>query len=403
MSKLKIVSSYSDSCGNAYFTKVLESGLQSLGHECSCAELNLELTQSLDSGARKKADRHIQDLCEVIAAADGCNIQMEAGLFGTYPSDIVARVKKLASANKNVSVTLHSPRLLGDSASQRDAIKSIFSGRIKSGLAQFLNYKKNNIHFDINRKIIKFLTERNIPLIVHTNRAKRQIFNIYGYDNVSVHPLKFVDAGRLVDRAKLKILKDRYKLGEGDVIIGMFGFINDYKGHSLALKALKELPPNFKLFIFGRVHPQTIKNGAVVDPYLNHLHDNISHLKINNRVFFIGETGTEDFIDYAATVNFVWLPYAEVGQDGSGIASICFDVSSSVCASTSFAFDELLYLIPYSNVQRFDIGNHMELAQKTRFPPVFLSDFAEAANSVYTTKTQSQMYSEVLAFPESIN
>lgn len=389
---IRIISSYSDSCGNAYFTKVLENGLSDIGIDTQCAELNLDLTQSIDSAIRKKADAHIKQLCLDISRVNGVNIQVETGLFGTLPGDVIKRIGWLIAANKNTSITLHSPRIIGNAALQRSAIKSAIKGRIKTALSQWLSYKESLIHIKLNRKIVQLAVTHSTPIIVHTVRAKTHIEMLFGYTNVHVHPLKIVESNIKIDQYKFDKLKDRYGLRVDDKVIGMFGFINEYKGHTLALEAIALLPQEFKLFIFGRVHPQTIKQNEAVNPYLLSLQAKIIKNRLEERVFFIGEQSTEDFIDYAGSVDCVWLPYVELGQDGSGIASICCDVSQHVLASTSFAFDELIKLIPYQSVERFDIGNALELATKTKF----IKQPKPLPSSEFTTESQAKLYANLV-------
>ncbi len=154
--KMAIVSSYSESCGNATFTRVLHDSIEYFHNniEVEVVELDLTLLQSIVKGVRSKADDHIADLCARLKGYDLVNIQMEAGLYGTIPSDITHRFKKLVSANKNTSVTLHSPRLLGPAQSTtRSAIKKFFTFDIKGGLKDFLSGMYSDIHIDINKKI----------------------------------------------------------------------------------------------------------------------------------------------------------------------------------------------------------------------------------------------------------
>lgn len=399
MKKISIVSSYSDSCGNAYFTKVLEETIRNNGYDVKCTELDLDLTQAIDFKTRRRADQHIENLCSEIKKADACNIQLEAGLYGTLPDDIINRVKKLCLASKCTSVTLHSPRIVNTNpAAQREAIRDILKGKVFSGFKKYLNYKKNSIHIEINNKIIRFLVKKNIPIIVHTIRAQKQIDLFFNYKNVFVHPLKFVSPSNVVDLNKILRLRETYRLGAQDVIVGMFGYVNDYKGHMTALKAMEILPKNYKLFIFGRVHPQTIAMKELINPYIETLNKEIIKSKVlKNRVFYVGEKNTDDFIDFAASVDMVWLPYVEVGQDGSGIASICTDVAKKVLASNSFAFDELLKLIPYPNIDRFDIGNYIELAQKTIFSKESVNSDC-IKNKKFSTDTQAKLYTEIFEF-----
>jgi len=391
--KIAIVSSFSDSCGNAYFTKVLIDSMRKNGADVECVELDLKLTQSVDGYFRKKADRHIDEICKTLEGYDGVNIQLEAGLFGTLPKDIIKRLYKLINANPHTSVTLHSPRLVSDSASQRKAIKSLLRFNFRGALREYLAHKSTDIHRALNRRLLDLLMNKNISLIVHTNRAKEQIKRIFGYENVHVHPLKIVASGFCPDNSVIDRVKNILNFGDDEKIIGMFGFINEYKGHTLALEAIANLPPEYKLLIFGRQHPQTIKDNEPVSPYLRTLQKLISDDKRirRNRVFFMGEYSTEDFINLAATVDVVWLPYVENGQDGSGIASICLDVSPKVLCSASFAFDELFKLINYRNYYRFDIGNALELASKTRMVLVDSSLHITECGE-YTLDSQAKMY-----------
>nr|WP_301542415.1 glycosyltransferase [Pseudomonas sp. CVAP\ len=183
---------------------------------------------------------------------------------------------------------------------------------------------------------------------------------------------------------------------ESDRLIGMFGYISAYKGHVDALKALEQLPKNYKLLIFGRQHPQTLKANGKTDDYLDLLIGLVKKSKsLKGRVFFMGELNDKDFLDVVSSVDIAWLPYYENGQDGSGIASICLDLCPRVLCSTSFAFDELFKLVNYSNVKRFDIGNTLEMSLKTE---MFLRTEKQNGpfcnESVYSLKSQAGVYTK---------
>ncbi|ENO3939849.1 glycosyltransferase [Aeromonas veronii] len=399
--KMAIVSSYSESCGNASFTKILHDGIESFykNIKVEVLELDLKLLQSVNKNVRKKADKHIDELCHQLKAFDCANIQMEAGLYGTLPQDIIKRFYKLVSANKNTSVTLHSPRLISSTPNNsRGGIKKILQLNVIGGLKELLTEKRGNIHLNINKKIIEYSIENKARLIVHTSRAKKQIQDFFSYSNVSVHPLKMVPDNYVENKNVLKDIRNYLDLSDADVTIGMFGYISSYKGHSDALNALKLLPDNYKLLIFGRQHPQTLKANGVVDSYLNTLiQAAVNNKKLKNRVFFLGELNDQEFLDVASSIDIAWLPYYENGQDGSGIASICMDLSPRVLCSSSFAFDELFKLVKYNNVMRFDIGNISEIALKTKMI-LKKNELSRpyASNDLYSIKTQSDIYVQEL-------
>jgi glycosyltransferase involved in cell wall biosynthesis len=395
--KMAIVSSYSESCGNAAFTRIVHDSVEHFypDIEVEVVELDLKLLQSINSDVRRKADEHISDICSRLKGYDLVNIQMEAGLYGTMPNDITSRFKRLVSANKNTSVTLHSPRLLGSAQSgTRAAIKKFLHFDIKGGLRELLGDKYSQVHININRSIVKSCVKSNARLIVHTLRSEKQIQDFFSYNNINVHPLKMVPHDYVKDiNTYEKIIYDA-DFKEDDVLIGMFGYISSYKGHVDALKALALLPENHKLLIFGRQHPQTLKANGHVDGYLDLLQGLVRKNKaLRGRVYFMGELNDSDFLDVVSSVDISWLPYYENGQDGSGIASICLDLSPRVLCSASFAFDELFKLVEYKNVRRFDIGNTMEMALKTK---MFLKSGKTIApfcdESRYSIRSQADNY-----------
>ncbi|MEF0941678.1 glycosyltransferase [Rhizobium sp. BR 362] len=368
MSRLAIVSSYSESCGNASFTKVLHDSIELYSDvDVEVVELDLKLLQSTNPTIRKKGDKHIEQLAEQLKSFDAVNLQFEAGLFGTLPADIVRRTSRLMAANSNTTATLHSPRLMESTPyGARSAIKKLIKLQIGSAVREFVANKLANVHVEINRKVIKNAVKNNLRLIVHTGRAQRQIEQFFNYTRVDVHPLKIIPSNFSANGAVLEQLRSELQLPESDILIGMFGYISSYKGHSDALKAMTYLPSNYKLLVFGRQHPQTLKADGKPDRYLNELITTVTKTKsLRDRVFFIGELDDDAFWQVAGAIDMAWLPYYENGQDGSGIASICMDACKRVLCSSSFAFDELFKLIPYNNYLRFDIGNYLEIATKT--------------------------------------
>lgn len=425
MKKLAIVSSYSDSCGNAAFTKVLRDSIELYSNnfvQVEVIELNLSLLQSIHPRIRKTAERHVTDICRQLKTYDLVNIQFEAGLYGGQQKDIISRVKRMISSNPNTSVTLHSPRLIGKFQNKATWIltaKRLITGKLISIYKDYYN-PGFEPHINTNHTIISFASKKKCQLIVHTKRAKTQIKNFYGYENVDVHPLVIVPENFKTSSTELDSIKAALSIKPDEVVIGMFGYVSSYKGHSEAIDAMKYLPKKYKLLIFGRQHPQTLKDSSK-DPYLVDLIEmikqfinyeskitkrksDINGVKLSDkvvekdeRIFFMGELSDKSFIEVASAVDIAWLPYYENGQDGSGIASICLDASPRVLCSTSFAFDELFKLKKYRNYMRMDIGNYLELASKTI---MFLSlpkpEFPYGDSKEFNMKSQSQVYSRKL-------
>ena len=407
MKKIAIVSSYAESCGNASFAKILQDSIEFYGKEVyvEVISLDLNLLQSLDIKIRRAADIHIKEISLQLIDFDLVNIQMETGLYGTIPTDIIKRFKRLLLANSVTSVTLHSPRIMGKTpASSRELVKQFLTLNFSSFVKNLLN--KSGMITKLNRKIIRLSISNNARLIVHTDKAKKQIQVVFSYDNIDVHPLKMVPDNYIHNPQTILNLKKLLQLGENDIIVGIFGYISPYKGHMDAIEAIKLLPKNYKLLIFGRQHPQTIKDTGEVDLYLGKLlNRSIKNSKIfftgetiitrDNNIFFMGELDGNDFLDVCGGVDIAWLPYYENGQSGSGIASICLDLCPKVLCSRSFAFDELFKLIKYKNVIRFDIGNYNEMCTKTTmFINQEFNSHQSFQDEKYNLKSQALVYTK---------
>jgi hypothetical protein len=117
-------------------------------------------------------------------------------------------------------------------------------------------------------------------------------------------------------------------------------------------------------------------------------------VKLRDRIVFMNELNDEELLDLASSVDYAWIPYLETGQDGSGIASILFDLSKRVIASNCKSFDELIRLIPEYKCERFDIGNYLELANKT----LNYREFRKLDNElVFTDQSQTNLYINLLS------
>jgi glycosyltransferase involved in cell wall biosynthesis len=401
--KIGIVSSIDESCGNATFAQHLINRINEQGHTAIPIRLNLNLTQSLDPGVRKLADQHIKELALELKNLNGVNIQFEAGLFGVRHIDIKNRLNILSRANIKTTVTLHATRYFDYSTNSiLGILKSLAQLRLRTALFEFARIKNTRKRLKENRAYVKLLEKNRVKIIVHTIKSFDAIKMVTDSSNVHVHPIKFCNPRTEID--KIDVWKSRLNLEDGDRLIGIFGFISKYKGHHHALRAIGELPPNFKLLIVGKQHPMSIREHEDIDPYLDSL---ISYIeddegldrkrmrqkKLRDRVIFLNELSDEEFFELAASVDYAWLPYLETGQDGSGIASIVFDLSKRVIASNCKAFDELIRLVPEYKCERFDIGNYMELAHKT----LNYREFRTLDNELkYSDQTQTNLYIDLL-------
>ena len=246
---------------------------------------------------------------------------------------------------------------------------------------------------------------KNVWIKVHTRRERRVVTDIYNFSSCFDYPLAFLSD---VERTELKQKSDRtqflakHGFAANAKIMGLFGYISEYKGIETAINALSELPDEYELAIFGGHHPQAIQPNTPIHPYLQSLLDLISEtddrmykrdlkvarLKrmarapinfsdedsaavvkrrpIEDRVRFIGTLEDPEFIEALKLVDTVVLPYLEVGQSMSGIVVLGMESGAKmICASNHSFFETSRY---FGNVfESFDMGNYVELASKVKF------------------------------------
>lgn len=389
--RLGIVSSVDVSCGNAAFTRILAESVERIaGVEVELLALDLELTQASSPLERRYADQHIDRLCRRMQGLDAVNVQFELGLYGSTPREAGDRLERLVDAHPRTFVTYHAMRTVDhDTVDPKTLVLgTLMNLQVRSAVRAALASRTAARTTMASRRYVDIACSRDRRSIVHTDRSARRIKRLWPGAPVAVHPLRLVDPAPRPEPTVVAGLRARFGLPEDAVVIGVFGYLGGYKGLDTALRAVALLPERHHLFVFGRQHPQTIRIGEPVHGTVSQPMALVEELELEERVHFVGELGDDEFVDAAAGVDAAWLPYLEVEQDGSGIAGIVFDVSRRVIASNSAAFDELFRLIPYEGVERFDIGNHLELAQKTLHP----GPGVVRPDTPYTLESQALLY-----------
>ena len=363
--KLDIVSSYHELCGNATYTEVLKNEFTKY-YDVDVMALKVKWLGSSQKKLRKLAEEHIDDICEKIKNYDYVNIQFEAGLYGTHPNEIVRRVKKLIDASKNLIFTMH----------RVDLCQSLLDKKILRGflsISFFKNLKRwrqQNYFPRIYKKLVEYMkresVKKNIQIIVHSHRDYETIKYAFDFDNVHDFPLTFLNKNQREIYPKISNKKEFYKnygIPENMTTIGLFGFIADYKQHSTVINAMKFLPENYILLIFGSQHPMSIVPYETINPYIKILLKTIEKLELTKRVFFLGSLDDESFIKALYCCDFTVLPYIECNQGGSGIAALTIETKIKAIFSNNISFSELKRYFP-NCFESFDIGNYQELASK---------------------------------------
>ena len=361
--KLAIVTSYDDACGNATYSDILRAEFANTV-QADLVVINHQLLGARGREAVALGDQHIDKLCAIIADYDYVNIQFEYSLFGVYAWDVLRRFKKLVRHSRNLVVTFHRVELPRPRPPYWMAYEVFYD---------FANYRQAIEMSDVYLRLLRVAADagrhKNVRVLVHTPREKKRVLVMAPHAKVDYFPLTFLPAGdrtRLIAEKNPVAWKQKMNLPPAAKIIGLFGFISNYKDFVTPLKALMQLPPDWIVCLFGSQHPMSFQENQKILPYLRDLLDLIESSEdkgVADRIRFMGHVNDATMYEAVVNSDVVIVPYLEVGQGMSGIASICLDLKANVIFSNNFSFNELKHYCP-DGIRTFDMGNYVELAQK---------------------------------------
>ncbi|MEZ6317254.1 MAG: hypothetical protein R3B49_00675 [Phycisphaerales bacterium] len=404
--RLAIVSTYNELCGIAAYTHRLERYLDE-AFDVEVLKLDQTLLRSDLPRRMKLAERHIDELCARLRECPHANIQYEPGTLGPTAGIAFRRFRKLARASRSLSVTFHTferaeglplVRILKDTLRLRP-------GRVAETIRDW--WRMRVIGNKVFRLLKKLQRERHVALIVHTKREATTLTLDLDFQNVFDHPLAFLrdedvaEARAEATRADFPVLDH---LAPDTKIIGVFGFVAPYKGTLTAVRAMRYLPEDYHLAIFGAIHPAEIRRKIDLNPYLAQILDEITGIEvprldeegrpvpsatpsgdlegldklavdrltkarsdISHRVHFMGPLDDDQFARGMCLCDAVALPYLEVGQTSSGPISIAVELGCRIAAARNHAFAQFARYHP-ERFDFFDIGNHVELATRILHP-----------------------------------
>ena len=417
--RLVIVSTFDDLCGIAGYTRCLMKQLEN-DFEVDVFDLDQFFMRSTNRKIKLVADDIIKAFCEKAKTYDFVNIQFEHGIFGRNKSEFLPRFRWIAEAAPALSVTFHTV-LPEDPLDSSQVLEDLSRLRIYDAWSVVRNHRERKA---INRYLFGVIREQSakkpVHTIVHTRREMMFLRNIHGLPSVIDHPLAFFPQ-ETVSRLKTEATRDQFPLLENlpadTKLIGVFGFLSEYKGFETVVRALQFLPDKYHLLFFGGVHPNEIKKQQKIDPYIRKLldvayidssaldvlgdrkasvsldFDGLTKLSrhpnyVGHRIHFMGSQSDEGFARGMCICDHVVLPYIEVGQSASGPMSIALEMGARVIAARNRAFMQFARYNP-NTIEFFEIGNHLELAERIRSRPEFPVD---SRTIPYNTETNRAVY-----------
>ncbi len=395
---LAIVSTSSKLCGVAAYTAALRRQLDN-SFDITVFDLDQYLLRSSHRRVRQLGDRHVKEICRAIRDCDAVNLQLEYGTLGRDGSDIYRRFRWLTNAAPRLSVTFHT-LLMPPSFDLISYARALIKVDLKSVFRIQSNFRRTrSLSLGIASQLRRLQRRKPVSAVVHNRRDLHDVRYFYGIDRVFDHPLSYLGPGE-VDAICSAASRRRFpmldRLEPDATLIGVFGFLNEYKGIMTAIQALRRLPDNHHLLVFGGIHPQEIAPRQARHPYLSSLFEN-AHIDasfydylietgskgapqlvvnadqglrelmethprdLSSRIHFMGALGEADFLSGMAICDAVVFPYLEVGQSSSGPISQALELGCRIIASRTHTFLEFAEYHKDA-VEFFDIGNHLELA-----------------------------------------
>jgi glycosyltransferase involved in cell wall biosynthesis len=421
--RIAIVSTYDELCGIAGYTRALERQLRPL-MEVEVFDLDQYLLRSPHWRVQKLADEHIRDIARRLKHFDSVNLQLEHGTLGVTTTQIMRRFRRLTRAAPRLSVTFHT--ILDESAVpwpqvQQELLRfrPLRAARTVTG-----SMRATLLGRGIYRELARQQRWKTVRVITHTKRDMRLLRDVHRLREVHHHPLSFVapqEAASIRAAATRDAFPMARRLPAGAKLIGTFGFLSPYKGFETAVQALRYLPEDHHLLVFGGIHPQAIARHAPLDPYINRLltqgrigqsvldslrdaggntslaldasaRELLTHhpQDLHDRLHFMGVLDDAQFMSAMALCDAVVLPYLEVGQSSSGPIAMALEMGCRVIASRTRAFLQFARYHP-NRVEFFDIGNFAELARRIEAGPPPMP----SAPLAYNAATNAALYLRV--------
>jgi glycosyltransferase involved in cell wall biosynthesis len=263
---------------------------------------------------------------KVLKAASECDLvhfQHEHGLYGySLGSRFACKrfgsvVKKLSERGQPFVTTFHTD------------LKTYIG---KSGLSEKIRTLKRKILW--GKYVAKYFGPTGGQVIVH-NASNRKSFAKHGFDPRSIHVINHPCLPTRELTLSPEYAKEMLGYSPTDKIVSIFGFVERYKGHEVAVETLKLLPKEYKLAVIGGMHPENDGN------FLNQL---LSQLppEVASRVRVTGWVSRETADQYFAATDICLAPYrGDTILAGSGAVTWALSSGKPVIASKIPAFQSV--------------------------------------------------------------
>lgn len=324
MSKADVcqISTWRVRCGIGGYTEQLVTHLEAIGLTVDVVPID---RQGLTVVPREELEAEYAELGRRAAGHSVVHIQHEFGFFeGSYGvvdsiRNFAALLEHAAPNTGKLVVTFHSA----------PPPPASLTSSLRSGVRQLLT------HNVWRREVLSAIRRQRVAVIAPSLFLRRVLVD----SGVPARCISVIPQGVLpvVEVSDAQRAAARLLLGYGseDRVLSMFGFVERYKGHHVAVRALRSLPAEWKFSVVGAVHPDS--NDLAYDQLLHAA----SMPALRERVRILGHLSAEDSRQHLAAADYCIAPYIERGLGTS--AAITWGLASSrpVIGTRIPAFQEL--------------------------------------------------------------
>jgi glycosyltransferase involved in cell wall biosynthesis len=412
MKNLAIVSSYAEECGAAFYSSRLKRHLEGAGFTVDVKRLPLSLLRvGYPAAVRQKGDAEIRRIANELPGYDAVLLQFEPGLYGSLPAVSHRRVQHLLEKARKAIVTVHG---FDRNIVLESIVSLVMHGRFDVALDRILNRSQRSAVDTFWRYVAR---AKHVTVLTFCHADQTFLERFHDISRIASFPITYFDQAEV---AAIKAATDReqllrqFGLDPRRKYFAVCGFLNPYKGHLTAIKALEYLPPDWDLAIVGGEHPHGIEAGRQIGPYVRQLlaflHEGeertarngggasvltnselgeiltradldrlavkedlfersefkhfLPQTDLRERVKFLGQVTDDAMPRFYAALDYIVHPYIRTreGQSGSGPATMALEFGTRSLFSNAPVFREMnLYFTDAMHF--FNIGNFVELAE----------------------------------------
>lgn len=307
-------------CGIATYTQNLVSSMDAI-----CDNEHFRVPTENCKTTYNTLDEYYATFIQKCAGFDTIHIQHEHGIFthGGGIEDSIERTGNILQSlakkypDKRIYITFHTaPEFF------TTMLQALCQRDIETTISYFLSRMWRS---HISNTFKKY---SNITAIVHSGETRDKLINSF----VPAESIHIIPHGVLPMReSNFTPLSS----SASSINLGLFGFIAEYKGHDLAIRAMQYLPERYKLMILGGRHPNNMSN--VIEARLALIED----LELEDRVKITGYIKDEEFQDFNDMISIYLAPYTDTNLSASGAVTWSLTSGKPVVGTFIPAFNNI--------------------------------------------------------------